>query len=497
MAPAWSPGHLFGAILFACACLPHCKDEGSVPDPVIVEVTPKVHSIGADEIIVIHGRYFLPRVSRSLAEKSEFQVNARFHVTAYNEVRAVALTGVTATGSEQLSAVAPNEMPPGWYAIEVETPLGKKGILENALYVEAKKNHSTDTEETDTDAETGTWDSETDVPLLSCAEDGVLYEDICWYMSSQNESCLDVCELIGGFHPKTPAFVGSRTQGATTETCRRLLTMLGHSEVTVQEAAMDMGLGCYARGHSYYWIPDTEFDEWGSVLGARQVCGCWPDGVIDKGTDIEPEGGNGEDVARFTSSTIEVDGYLVEDAWRLNSPITHVTINTDDDPAYFDLLWNDQYLFIGVRVIDDELVNDSPDDRQDDSVQFGYDGDHTDDGEYDDFDDHCLMAYNETSIDCAFKDSIGIRAATAVTTGGSYYMEIAVPWTHIGVDPGIGTIIGFDVGVNDDDGGGGNFDRDSQIRWAGTKSTWSDTIGFGEIRLIAEDPELVNDVYSR
>jgi len=67
-----------------------------------------------------------------------------------------------------------------------------------------------------------------------------------------------------------------------------------------------------------------------------------------------------------------------------------------------------------------------------------------------------------------------------------YSIEVSIPWSGLGVTPAAGVLIGFDIGVNDDNApcsAGGAVTRDGEIRWSGTADNYQDTSKFGELLL--------------
>jgi len=70
----------------------------------------------------------------------------------------------------------------------------------------------------------------------------------------------------------------------------------------------------------------------------------------------------------------------------------------------------------------------------------------------------------------------GVEFAFARTDDG-YRLEVRFPWNVLGAKPSPGTSIGFDVQVNDDDGGG---ERDSKLAWNAVEDdAWQNTGAFG------------------
>jgi len=79
-------------------------------------------------------------------------------------------------------------------------------------------------------------------------------------------------------------------------------------------------------------------------------------------------------------------------------------------------------------------------------------------------------------------DTTGVLHGWAAITGG-YTVELAIPWSNLGVTPSAGMTVGFDVGNNNSDGASG---RNSQLVWHGTDQNWQDTSAFGDVQLSSQ-----------
>jgi hypothetical protein len=66
-----------------------------------------------------------------------------------------------------------------------------------------------------------------------------------------------------------------------------------------------------------------------------------------------------------------------------------------------------------------------------------------------------------------------------------FSVEIGIPWSCLGIEPEPGLTIGFDIGVNDDDGGANGAERDGQLRWNGDGEEWWYPYLCGDIMLKA------------
>ncbi|MDF2923284.1 MAG: flu 1 [Paenibacillaceae bacterium] len=180
-------------------------------------------------------------------------------------------------------------------------------------------------------------------------------------------------------------------------------------------------------------------------------------------------------------SPVVVDGTLDESVWSLDRAVEKNVMGVSENAAVFGTLWDDHYLYVGVSVQDNLLVNDSTDNFDDDSVEVFIDADHNHGTVYDLKDWHFNKGYNDTGLYEMLQETGGVKHAWSAVPGG-YAVEMAIPWKNLGVQAAPGVSIGFDVAVNDDDNGG---QREGQLVWAGTADNYRNTFAFGDLILSA------------
>jgi chitodextrinase len=180
-----------------------------------------------------------------------------------------------------------------------------------------------------------------------------------------------------------------------------------------------------------------------------------------------------------TLAAVTVDGSLNEAVWSMAKPVVKTIIGTPNHTSEYGALWDNDYLYVGVKVTDNELINDSANIYWDDSVEIYIDGNHSKGAAYDSYDRQYIKGWNDSALFEKNGLTTGVNHAWGTISGG-YAVELAIPWSELGIAPTAGMTIGFDVAVNDDDNGA---DRDSQLMWAGTGSNWTDTSAFGNLEL--------------
>jgi hypothetical protein len=181
-----------------------------------------------------------------------------------------------------------------------------------------------------------------------------------------------------------------------------------------------------------------------------------------------------------TLSSMSIDGSLSEGAWDMATSVSKTISGTPNDTVKFGVLWDDTYLYVAATVTDSSLIDDSGlDIWEDDSVEIYIDADHNHGITYDGFDRQFQKGWNNTTLRERYGNTTGVLHDWSAITGG-YSIELAIPWSNLGVTPTADMTIGFDVGNNDDDDGG---IRDSQTMWIGTGDNWKDTSAFGDLIL--------------
>jgi hypothetical protein len=167
--------------------------------------------------------------------------------------------------------------------------------------------------------------------------------------------------------------------------------------------------------------------------------------------------------------------------------------DTNDLSSLIRSGWDDQHLYFAIEVTDDVVVADSTDVWRDDGVEIGLDG-LNDDYAWG-WDDHqytVVVDGRKTDRGTATSD---ITAAVYEHQGG-YNIEVAIPMSKLlSGSPISGTVMGFTIGIHDDDDGGS---WDAYLIWQGT-NTSSSPEEFGDLvfsqraedRLIAVEAKLV------
>ncbi|MBO7514068.1 MAG: endo-1,4-beta-xylanase, partial [Lachnospiraceae bacterium] len=192
--------------------------------------------------------------------------------------------------------------------------------------------------------------------------------------------------------------------------------------------------------------------------------------------------GDNRNRAEAKYGTPKVDGAPDE----LYNDCTEYQVNTmltawNGASATMKLLWDEEYLYVFLDVKDKYLSSSNRNAYEQDSVELFIDQKNNRTSYYEEDDGHFRvnykgdLTYGDNMINDALKNGF---IGKAISVGGGYYVEAAIPWT---VEAKEGLIVGFDAQVNDTNTGGS---RESIAKFNDpSDSSWQSTEGFGEVIL--------------
>jgi uncharacterized protein YjdB len=218
----------------------------------------------------------------------------------------------------------------------------------------------------------------------------------------------------------------------------------------------------------------------GVALGTATITATTQDGSKTATSTITVANAVGTVACNKTSLTMTINGSLSETSWSVvNNAFNKTTVGTPNNTATFGVLWDANNLYIGAKVIDANLNSDSADPWEDDAIEIYIDANNNKLTSYDGKDNQIIKNYNKSTVFTKFAIT-GLQHGWAAISGG-YSIEIAVPWSQLGITaPAAGTTLGFDIGYDDDDNAGA---RDGQAVWRGTTDNYQNTSAFGSIVL--------------
>ncbi|NQX60278.1 glycerophosphodiester phosphodiesterase family protein [Paenibacillus qinlingensis] len=202
---------------------------------------------------------------------------------------------------------------------------------------------------------------------------------------------------------------------------------------------------------------------------------------------------------RKTVNAPVIDGKLDESLWSISQSLTKQTGSGTFKDSKFGMLWDNKYLYIGVKADDDNLTAAGSGNWFDqDNINFFLDPTMHQSTPYaaDDMQLGFVYQADSTSPEFHFgaatngqssKDSNKIlRAIQKTATGWS--LETAIPWDMLKMDPNLTKKLGLEIGVTDRYGTDVAQQRNSYWSAFQSSSFWNDTTGFGVINLIDSNP---------
>jgi hypothetical protein len=153
-------------------------------------------------------------------------------------------------------------------------------------------------------------------------------------------------------------------------------------------------------------------------------------------------------------------------------------------------MWDADYLYLFVSVVDDIFLSDTPNTWQGDSIELWLDGDNSKAAAYDGVNDlgYGFKYLNDPADPLIFNNPGGEWYMN--TTGHLYAaawtdmgvdLEVAVPMKNLTLTPAAGNLIGMDMDYNDNDLGGG---RANKVKWFdATDNSWQYPNLMGTIEL--------------
>jgi len=192
-----------------------------------------------------------------------------------------------------------------------------------------------------------------------------------------------------------------------------------------------------------------------------------------------------------------IDG-IREDVWSASEEHGILELDADNWPdsdtdcsGSWWALWDSDYLYVFVDVNDEDLQNDSGESWQDDSIEIYFDADNDKPTSYASAgDEYQYRAAWNTEVPEFQEYHHGTRSMPGVEfivteTDDGYTLEIKFPWEALYIEgkPTLGDLMGFEVMINDDDGGA---NRDTQLSWHSTgNAAWNNPSVFGTVVLAA------------
>lgn len=196
-----------------------------------------------------------------------------------------------------------------------------------------------------------------------------------------------------------------------------------------------------------------------------------------------------------------IDGNLDESIWTMDQSLNVQVGQGSFKASKFGLLWDNQYLYIGVKADDDNLlVGQSGNWFEQDNINVFLDPSLHRSAPYINEDMQIGFVYQpgtttpEFHFGAALNNHTGkdekkiLRAINKTASGWS--TEIAVPWEMMKFDPVLQKQLGMEIGTTDRYGTTTAEQRSSYWSAFGSSSFWNDTSGYGTLKLVDASPVL-------
>jgi len=151
------------------------------------------------------------------------------------------------------------------------------------------------------------------------------------------------------------------------------------------------------------------------------------------------------------------------------------------------LLWDDTYIYVYVKVVDDELSSSSANNYENDGIEVYFDAGNDKDETYGEDDVQTRIELQDeddvTRYDNCPEGTIGATYEWEALDGDAfgYAIEVAYPLESLSIDAADGEEFGFEIQINDRD----NEQRDTMLRWWGNDNmAWQNPSLFGTAELI-------------
>ncbi|MFI2856343.1 S-layer homology domain-containing protein [Paenibacillus sp. JSM ZJ436] len=202
---------------------------------------------------------------------------------------------------------------------------------------------------------------------------------------------------------------------------------------------------------------------------------------------------------RKTMTPPVIDGDVGEAFWSLSETLDVPLGEGLSSAAEMGFLWDNQYLYIGMKMKDDQLMSEAPGYWfQQDSVSLFFDPTLHRSAPYVNSDMQAGFVYKPNSATPDFyfgaaldhhsgKDAQQILRAIR-TTGEGWSLEVAVPWSMLDMNPIQQQQLGFEATATDRYGNDASNGRVNAWSAHQSSSFWNDTSGFGILALVKDNP---------
>ncbi|OXM85721.1 glycerophosphodiester phosphodiesterase family protein [Paenibacillus rigui] len=194
-----------------------------------------------------------------------------------------------------------------------------------------------------------------------------------------------------------------------------------------------------------------------------------------------------------------IDGKLDESIWKIDQPLNKKSGQGTFKDASFGLLWDNQYLYVGVKADDDTLTSNATGYWfEQDNINIFLDPTKHQSAPFAADDMQIGLVYQPGTATPEFhfgaapnnqgsKDEKKILRSISKTSTG-WAMEMAVPWNMLNFDPVLTKQLGINIGATDRYGADSSEQRSSFWSAYNEDTFWNNTAGYGVITLSDSHP---------
>jgi hypothetical protein len=221
-----------------------------------------------------------------------------------------------------------------------------------------------------------------------------------------------------------------------------------------------------------------------------------PSGTSSTSANVNVTVGGSTNVVELTSTAPTIGG-VVDAVWAsydtYNLDKAGGGITAPDLDGTFKVMYDATYLYVLVDVTDDDRQNDGGNPWENDGPEIFIDIGNDKAGAYGANDYQYNFLWNSTTPIEHKRSAFGSLTGVSygfINRAGGYTIEARIPWSSLtgGGAPAAGTSLGFDVKINDDDGGGV---REHEIAWndgPGSFTGHANPGVFGTLQMSGCDP---------
>lgn len=328
---------------------------------------------------------------------------------------------------------------------------------------------------------------------------------ITWTSSNQSIAAVDVNGLVTGFALGTAYIIAKTVTGNFKDSTLCTVSKITVTGVTVTPTNLSLMIGKTTQltGLTVPTNASTQGMTWASsdatiasvsssglitanAIGTTTITVTTTEGSFKANCLLTVVVNTSTVIATQVSAAPTIDGNITETNWNLNKIIEKQASGTKNNTATFGVLWDANYLYVAVKVLDATITTSNTNVYDNDAIEMYFDINNNG-GAFDASDRQWVKVVNSTGI----WEKLGAGAGATTTTSkvisatklitGGYTMEFAIPWSNsFGIAPNTTSLYGFDIAFDDCDG---TTTRSNQYMWVGDANNYQTLLNVGDLQL--------------